>query len=373
MTRPKCACLNPRAPRRQFGSLRILPSGRHQARYIGADGRMHKAPVTFTTHGDAETFLSTVRADLERGSWAPPKAKPHTFGEYAERWLEQRSELKPRTREQYRTILDRFLLPEFGERHLTGITAADVRTWHATLETGKVYRGHAYGLLRSILRTALDDGLIASSPCVIRGASSSKRKIKIRPATLPELAALVEAMPEQYRLMVHLAAWCALRYGEIAELRRSDVDTKNGVIHVRRGVAWVNGKPVVGLPKTTAGVRDVAIPPHLLPVVKAHLEQQPVRGRDGLLFTNKAGAWLSASSFYVAWWPAREQAGRADLRFHDLRHTGAVLAAQTGATLAELMNRLGHSSPTMAMRYQHVAQGRDQQIAAALSKLAEGQ
>lgn len=372
MTRSRCSCRDPRAPRRQFGSLRILPSGRHQARYVGADGRMHKAPVTFTTHGDAETFLSTVRADLERGSWAPPKAKPHTFGEHAERWLSQR-DLKPRTHEQYRTILDKFLLPEFGERDLAAITAADVRSWFARVETGKVYRGHAYGLLRSILRTALDDGLITSSPCVIRGASSSKRSKQITTVELDELARLVEAMPEQYRLMVHLAAWCALRYGEIAELRRCDIDAKNGVVHVRRAVAWVNGKPDVGLPKSDAGVRDVAIPPHLLPAVKEHLERHTVFSRDGLLFTNKVGTWLSPSSFYVSWWPAREAAGRADLRFHDLRHTGATKAAQTGATLRELMNRLGHSSPTMAMRYQHVAQGRDQQIAAALSKLAEGQ
>jgi integrase len=371
MTRPKCACLNPKAPRRQFGSLRILPSGRHQARYIGADGRMHKAPVTFETHQDAETFLSTIRTDLVRGTWAPPKAKPLTFSDYAERWLPQR-ELKPRTFAQYRTMLDKFLLPEFGDRDLTAITAADVRNWHARLETGKAYRAQAYGLLRSITRTALDDGLITSSPCVLRGASNTKRQIKIRPATLPELATLVEAMPEPLRLTVHLAAWCALRYGEIAELRRSDIDTKNGVIHVRRGVTWVNGKPIVGLPKTTAGVRDVAIPPHLLPTVKAHLEHHTAWGREGLLFRNTHGKHLSTTSFYAAWWPAREQARRPDLRFHDLRHTGAVLAAQTGATLAELMARLGHSSPTMAMRYQHAAQGRDQQIAEALSKLAEG-
>ncbi len=44
-------------------------------------------------------------------------------------------------------------------------------------------------------------------------------------------------MPARYRLMVLLAAWCALRFGELAELRRSDVDVKNGVVHVRRGVA----------------------------------------------------------------------------------------------------------------------------------------
>jgi integrase len=62
--------------------------------------------------------------------------------------------------------------------------------------------------------------------------------------------------------------------------------------------------------------------------------------------------------------------GRIDLRWHDLRHSGAVLAAQSGATLAELMERLGHSTPTAAMRYQHTANGSGREIAALLSKLA---
>ena len=76
-----------------------------------------------------------------------PKAKPLTFGDYAERWLPAGSEGTDYA--QCRTILDKFLLPEFGERDLTAITAADVRSWFARVPTGKVYRGHAYGLLRS--------------------------------------------------------------------------------------------------------------------------------------------------------------------------------------------------------------------------------
>lgn len=68
----------------------------------------------------------------------------------------------------------------------------------------------------------------------------------------------------------------------------------------------------------------------------------------------------------------RAAAKRPDLRFHDLRHSGAVLAAATGAILAELMAQLGHSTPQAAMRYRHAAQGRDQAIAAALSKIALG-
>jgi integrase len=116
----------------------------------------------------------------------------------------------------------------------------------------------------------------------------------------------------------------------------------------------------------------VAIPPHLLPALSDHLAEHVGRGRAGLLFPHHPGTdkhWTHGT-FYKLWMPARAAAGRPDLRLHDLRHTAAVLAAQTGATLAELMARLGHSTSVAAMRYQTAAQGRDAQIAAALSRMA---
>lgn len=91
---------------------------------------------------------------------------------------------------------------------------------------------------------------------------------------------------------------------------------------------------------------------------------------EALLFPAVSGGHLHPRTFGKRFDQAREAAGRPDLHFHDLRHTGAVLAAQTGATLAELMARLGHSTPDAAMRYQHAAADRDRAIAAALSKLA---
>ena len=62
--------------------------------------------------------------------------------------------------------------------------------------------------------------------------------------------------------------------------------------------------------------------------------------------------------------------GKPDMRVHDLRHVGATLAAQAGATTKELMSRLGHTTPAMAMRYQIAAQERDVKIAEAMSALA---
>jgi integrase len=129
----------------------------------------------------------------------------------------------------------------------------------------------------------------------------------------------------------------------------------------------------VTTPKSDAGIRDVAIPPHLLPVMKDHLTRFVGPERDALLFPAQQGGHLAPATLYRRFYTARDAAKRPDLRWHDLRHSGAVLAAATGATLAELMARLGHSTPAAAMRYQHAAQGRDRQIAALLSRLAATQ
>jgi integrase len=372
---------NKKGARQSFGSTRQLPSGRWQARYTGPDGITHKAHTTFDTKGDAEVYLATVRADIVRETWrpgaGPGKVRALTFGEYAAAWLEGRTvrgkPLADRTREHYKKLLDGYILPTFKDTPLKFITPEQVDHWYAVTAVGKpTTQAHAYSLLRTILGTAVDRGLInTANPAKVRGGGSTERVKKVRPATLKELEAIVTAMPERYRVMVLLASWCALRFGELAELRRGDVNTKTGVIHVRRGVVRAEKRTIVKKPKSDAGVRDVAIPPHLLPMVRQHLLEHAEPGKDGLLFPAKGGGHLAPSSLYRVFYRARDAAGRPDLRWHDLRHTGAVLAAQTGATLAELMGRLGHSTPAAALRYQHAAAERDAEIARRLSALVE--
>jgi integrase len=363
--------------RRGFGYLRKLPSGRWQASYL-VDGARHLAPTTFTAKQDGAAWLALREAEIIRGVWRPPAepapkpSAPQTLGEYSAAWLAGR-DLSESTRRLYRATLGKQVLPAFGKTPLTAITPAIVRDWHARLrtQTGPRQRAAAYALLRTILNTAVADDVIAANPCRVRGAGASKRARQIRPASLAELEAIVTAMPPRYRLMVLLAAWCALRFGELAEMRRADIDLAAGVVRVRRGVIRGDSGRVVKDPKSEAGKRDVAIPPHLMPLVAEHLIEHAGSGRDALLFAAAGGGHMAPSSLYAVYHPARDAAGRPDLRFHDLRHTGAVLAAATGATLAELMARLGHSTVEAAMRYQHAAADRDAAIAAALSELHE--
>lgn len=358
--------------RRQFGNLRQLPSKRWQASYTGPDGKRHNAPTTFQTKGDASAWLSTQQARIVESRWKPPGPDAATtLATYAERWLAAR-ELKPRTRVEYRRLLDAKILPGLGAIKLKDLRAIDVRTWHASLDPAqKTARAHSYSLLRTVLGTAVTEELLEINPARLTSAGSTSRAKAIRPATVPELDAIAAAMPAKYRLMVSLASWCALRFGEIAELRRHDVDLEAGVVHVRRAVTWADGEPVVGTPKSASGVRDVHVPPHLMPEIRAHLSEHAAAGSTGLLFPNKNGDHLHHGSLYKVYKPARVAAGRPDLRWHDLRHTGAVFAAQNGATLADVMGRLGHSTVGAAMRYQHASEDRDAQIARRLSEMVE--
>lgn len=366
--------------KRDFGTIRKRANGRWQAYYMGPDQAFHRAPSTFEAKVDAEAWLAAERRLMQNDEWSPSKSRrakvvrsTEMFGPYAEAWLEQR-ELKPRTRALYRRLLDRFILPAFAEVSLRDITPQVVRTWHSGLDaTRPTQRAHTYSLLRSILSTAVTDEILASNPCRVRGAGSAKRVRSIEPATLGELEVLLESVPASYRALVLIGAWCGLRFGEVSELRRKDVDLKAGTIHVMRGVVRIGKEVTVGKPKNIAGVRDIAVPPHLLPILEQHLKEHVALGREALLFPSvkDPDVQVHTNTLRRHWLKARLAAGRPDLRVHDLRHTGAVLAAQSGATLAELMARIGHSTPQMALRYQHVARGRDAEIAARMSKEAK--
>ena len=367
--------------RRGWGMNRKLPSGRWQASYIGPDGLRYTAPRTFSAEDDAVSWLAHERRRIDLGVWAPPSADqdgtpataPLTLEAYAERWLTERT-LKPRTRALYRDLLRLHIVPTLGDAELTAITPATVRSWHAGLGTKTPTRNaHAYGLLHAIMSTAVADEVIDTNPCRIRGASKTKRARTITLLTPAELEKLAVAMPDRLRCSVLLAAWCGLRWGETSELRRKDVSADRTVLHVHRAVVYRNGQFIVSTPKTTAGRRDVAIPPHVAGLLAEHLDQHVSRGKDSLLFPSEKGGHMGDYEYRKAFKKAAAEVEHPGLRVHDLRHIGAVLAAQAGATTAELMLRLGHTTPAMAIRYQHVAAGRDAQIAARLSELAKGE
>jgi len=251
-----------------------------------------------------------------------------------------------------------------------------VRRWYAGLgqTTGKTVRAQAYRLLHTIMAEAVRAGVISLQPCNIvnGGHTKAAERQVLTPAEVDVVAA---SMPPRLRFVIVAAAWTGLRFGEISELRRKDVSItmadgqEVAAFSVTRSATVAAGKVVVGTPKTAAGRRTVTLPPHIVPALKAHLADYVADDAEALIFTGRHGGRLHESTMSELLKPGKELIGRPDMHFHDLRHTGATLAAQTGATLKELMTRLGHSTPGAAMIYQHAAQQRDVAIANAMSDL----
>lgn len=359
------------------GSVRQLNSGRWQATFQGPDGIRRPARSTFDTRMDAQAWCDGQRLDVQCGIWSPGRRTPLgqgiTLGEYADEWLRTRT-LRPTTLANYRQYLTSRVLPDLGDVPLTRLSPATIRNWHARQDpTRPTARANAYGLLKAILNTAVDEDLISSNPCKIRGGSSKRPARPVVPATPDEIDVMAAAMPDGYGSMLQVAAWCGPRSGELRELRRKDLDLKAGVIRIRRAVSHVPpGQVIVGPTKSDAGERDVHIPPHLVPLLRRHVTERVAADQEALLWPSPGdpAKQLRPSGLDRMWYPAREAAGRDDMRWHDLRHTGATLASLAGATLKETMARIGHSTPNAALLYQHASDVRGREIATKLSELA---
>jgi len=335
--------------------------------------------MTYTRRADADGWLHDERKALERDSrgveeWTPPAHRHakrwiqgESLAEYGTRWITERAGLRPRTRElyarQFRTVIE----PDLGTTPVRSLTGARVRQWYADLDSAYPRRNsQAYALLRSILGTAVGDGVLADNPCQVKGAGRTARKRDPVILTVDQLATVADKMPTELRMLVLLSAWCGLRWGEVSELRRKDISEGCESLTVARSR---DRMARIELPKSGL-TRRVVIPPHIRASLADHLTTVG-NGADVLLFTSTPGKHVQPESFRRLFNAVLEGV-RQGVRVHDLRHFAGTMTAQVGGTTAETMRRLGHSTVSASMAYQSAVDSRDVEIAEALSKLANG-
>jgi len=312
------------------------------------------------------------------GDWRAPELSGETFGNFGRRWLDAGlgrvgAPLAPRTRELYEGHWKLWLEPHFGDVALGALTPERWRSWFVEQTSKKpdsTQPGKAYKLARVILNQAVDDGLIRSNPCHIKGAGRDRSPE--RPIATPgQVANIAGAIEQRYRAMVLLAAYCSLRFGELAGLRRRDIDVLHRTVRVERQAIELAGGRIEFTKPKAESMRTVAIPSPLMSALEAHVAAYVGPEPSALVFTSANGLPMRRTQFVHTWRRACRRAGVEPIHFHDLRGSGATWAAQTGATVAELMQRLGHRTPTVAMQYQHATLERDQAIAARLGDLMQ--
>lgn len=346
--------------RRSWGLNRKLPSGRWQASYVGPDGLRHKAPSTYAAKIDAEGWLGAERRKIDLGAWTPPGQDAVigvTLEHYAESWYaETKGRHKPRTRVLNRGYLDRVILPDLGTVEVGKLTVQMVRAWFAGLDVYPTRNANAYSLLRTILNQALDDELIPANPCRVKRAAVKNRVVEPIALTATEIRRLsAEVTIERWRCLILVAGFTGLRWGELAALRQSDFALTDDEVSVTvsRAVVRMKGEFTVGTPKSRAAMRTVPMSTGLRPVIVAHIKEFAVPGRDGLVFPSVTGDFPHENTVRPHLRKAAAVIGHPKLRFHDLRHSAATQFAQAGATLADHMTLMGHTSSAMSARYTH--------------------
>ena len=345
----------------------------------------------------AEVVAAKIQAKLVLGDFNfedPASAKPVTFQDTAERWLESYAKVdcRPSTYEGYRRSLERFAYPRFGMTPLSEVSREDLKGMIDGMKTMKLSKATiktAVAPIREIYNHAIDDGHQLQNPAARMGRflkDKTDRRLKIVPLTAEEVQCLLDAAAtcdqasaESPRRDVFPSLWlfllCAvrsgLRLGEILGLQWGDVDYLGNFIEVRRGFT----KRRLNLTKS-GKIRRVDMSDQLCRAFQQAKEiREPelaIEGREfdpeEPVFRNSAGSRLDESR--VSKTILRRcllLAGLRQIRFHDLRHTFASLLLANRESLVYVKDQLGHHSIQITVdTYGHLIPGSNR---AAVNKL----
>ena len=363
-----------RGPRRARGSVSRNRVGNWQVRYTDPHG-VRRAAGTFQRKADAEQALARVLTAIENNTWEvlddttadglDPKTV--TLREASKLYTDNRVNRQGRslswnTAAEYPRLVDR-VLTALADKPLRTITARDIeRWWSAAYQDAPAQASKSYTHLNSVMKYALKRKWIRENPCDIEGASNYRPPVEPETPTDTEVALMLELADQPMRTVLALAGWCGLRKGEILELRRKDITSEEGpdgtswlYIHISRAVVWEGeNNPKVSPPKTPGSIRSLAVPKTggAEQILLERLQQIPEHPDTLLVSRDQAGQvhW-GESMLNPHWRKLRAQAGFGG-RFHSLRNYHLTWYRQQGATERETMDRGGHTTSRMALRYQ---------------------
>ncbi len=338
------------------------------ARWTEPDGSVRSR--AFATKDEASAHQAAV--DLEVRGSTYLRATKTTFAEYAEQWLTHQVHHRPGTAAAAASKLRLHAYPALGHLLLPSITRAHVQEVVASATTlGPDARRVLYVYVRAVLASAVDDRLIAASPCVRIKLPKGFHE-RIVPLTVEEVAQRAAGVPPHLEGMVWLGAGTGLRPGE---LRGLTVDRVVGdVVRVdRQLVSAIAGRVVFGPLKTEASTRSVRLAPVTQAGLVRHLEAYPP-GRAGLVFTGARGAPVGRSALAYAWSMATAGGpGAPRSGWHELRHHHASLLIAAGMSPRAVADRLGHANPAETLAtYAHLWGSDEERIVAAVEAAYEG-
>lgn len=362
--------------------IRKKPSGSWEGRYtVGIDpatGRAIQRSVSAKTQTECKEKLK--RAITDNCGVSINHTGDYTVAEWCRLWFETYSKpnLRPNTVRNYANVLEQHIIPAVGSIKLQQLMPIHIqRVYNDIRDHGRVKRGkkmedftlsgsfvrRTHMVLHNCLQQAVKERLIPYNPCDgCRIPKKDKTEMKIIP---PEQVGTYLREAETYGVLpiFYLELTSGLRRGELVGLLWEDLDVQHRILSVDKQVTRIDGVLTVTVPKTENSVRKVAIPQQAVDLLTAEHEKHL---DNPIMFPSpKTGTYWSPDALGRVHKKLLKSAGiDIAVRFHDLRHTFATMAMQSGVDVKTLSSMLGHYSAGFTLdTYTHVTNGMQQSAA----------
>ena len=353
-------------------------------------GKQVQRTITGKTQKEVAQKMREIAVEVDQKTYKAPCKL--TLGEWLDIWkAEYTGDVKPSTAYLYGRNIDQYIIPYLGAVKLEKLTPLQVQEFYNRLLkpdkeearplSAKTVR-NVHGVLHKALEQAVQVGYIRSNPA---NACKPPRaaKAEIRPLDADQVSAFLKSLqghPHEYLYQVTM--FTGLRQGEVLGLTWDCLDMERGTLLVKqqlRREQKKGGKYYFSLTKNNK-IRVLTLAPSVVRLFRLQkIRQNGMRAKAGelwqetnLIFTNEMGDRLSYRTVYDCFKRVMVKIGAPSTRFHDLRHTYAVMAIQSGDDIKTVQENLGHATAAFTLDvYGHVTAQMKQASADSMEKFIQ--
>lgn len=364
--------------------MKINVTQRKDGRYcaqvpIGKDsnGKLKRRTVYGKTATEVRSKVKQLTQSVAAGETTVQTDSKIRIKDWSAQWIDiYCRELAPNTLNSYRTHLKTHINPMLGHIRLTSLTASDCQNFVNQLSDKALSAktiANIHGTLHKLLDTAVQNELIAKNP-----SDKNKLKKRVKPELHPleesELTRFFEtASGDKFEHLYQFDIFTGLRESELVAVSWTDIDFNNNILTVRHTLPLTAGscqfRPTKNRNTRTIPLCNAAL--HELKIIRQEQLENRIRYADfyqnplDLVFTHPDGSRFMQNNIYKHFKEIVRQVGRPEIRFHDLRHTYAVLNIAAGVDYKTISESLGHSSVAFTMDVYAFVSKRMQEEAAA--------